>query len=191
MVGRLDLMVFKVNLTRNSCRLVLPNILSTLHEIQPYTQVYYGREVVLKSPYNFGYHTGMAYFLSSDLVQWIATSSIPMEMSKGHEDHLVAEWFLKAGWRNSLRRWISDGEFIDYPRNRGTWANRYTPHTRAVHQLKGRQEFVEAVRWFIDETSRSEMDLELNDPQWEFPDERVLPLSTDGLKIRLKNGRII
>ena len=151
----------------------MPNILTTLREIQPYTQVYYGREVVLKNPYNFGYHTGMAYFLSSDLVQWIATSSIPMEMSRGHEDHLVAEWFLKAGWRDSLGRWISDGEFIDYPRNSGTWASRYTPYTRAVHQLKGRQEFVEAAEWFMDESSRKKMDSELSSPQWEFPDERV------------------
>jgi len=154
-------------------RLVLPNILDSLHRIQPYTQVYYGREVVLQSPFNFGYHTGMAYFLSSDLVQWIATSSIPKEMSRGHEDHLVAEWFLKAGWRDSLTRWISDGEFIDYPRNKGTWSARYTVHTRAVHQLKGREEFLEAARWFMNPESRHKMDSELGKPSWDFPDEKV------------------
>jgi hypothetical protein len=115
----------------------------------------------------------MAYFLSADLVQWIATSPIPRDMSRGHEDHLVSEWFLRAGWRDSLSRWISDGEFIDYPRNQGTWACRYTPHTRAIHQLKGREEFVEAARWFMDETSRSKMDSELSTDEWRFPDERV------------------
>jgi hypothetical protein len=135
--------------------------------------VYYGREVVLGSPYNFGYHTGMAYFLSSDLVQWIATSSIPAEMPNGHEDHLIAEWFIKAGWRDSLSRWISDGEFIDYPRNRGIWSSRYTLHTRAVHQLKGRDEFVEAAMWFMDQSSREKIDTELEGSQWEFPDETV------------------
>ena len=135
--------------------------------------MYYGREVVLEPPFNFAYHTGMAYFLSSDLVQWIATSPIPAGMSTGHEDHLVAEWFLKAGWRDSLARWISDGEFIDYPRNRGTWSSRYTEHTRAIHQLKGREEFVETARYFLDKKSRPKMDKELSDPEWEFPDEKV------------------
>jgi hypothetical protein len=147
--------------------------LESLHTLQPYTQVYYGREVVLEPPFNFGYHTGMAYFLSSDLVQWIATSSIPLGMASGHEDHLVAEWFLKAGWRDTLGRWISEGEFIDYPRNRGTWASRYTEHTRAIHQLKGLEEFVEAARWFMDKSSRHKMDSELSAAQWDFPDERV------------------
>jgi hypothetical protein len=144
-----------------------------LHELYPYNQVYYGREVVLESPFNFGYHTGMAYFLSSDLVEWIATSPIPGEMSRGHEDHLIAEWFLKAGWRDTLTRWISDGEFIDYPRKGGTWANHYTPYTRAVHQLKGRDEFVEAARWFMDENSRHQLDPELASSPTQFPDEKI------------------
>jgi len=94
-------------------------------------------------------------------------------MPKGHEDHLIAEWFLKAGWRDSLARWISDGEFIDYPRKGGKWANPYTPHTRAIHQLKGRDEFIEAVKWFTDESSRHKMDSELTSNGLEFPDEKV------------------
>lgn len=94
-------------------------------------------------------------------------------MSRGHEDHLVAEWFLKAGWRDSLARWISDGEFTDYPRNRGTWAARYTIHTRAIHQLKGREEFLEAARWFMNSESRDQMNSELSKPAWDFPDEKV------------------
>jgi hypothetical protein len=154
---------------------VLPNVLATLHQLQPYTQVYYGREVVLDPPYNFAYHTGMAYFLSSDLVQWIATSSIPAEMSQGHEDHLVAEWFIKAGWKDTLSRWISDGEFIDNPRQRVAWSAPYTEHTRAVHQLKRSHRFVEAARWFMEPDRRSEMDTKLTSPQWKFPDEKVLP----------------
>ena len=115
----------------------------------------------------------MAYFLSADLVEWIATSPIPREMSTGHEDHLIAEWFLKAGWRDTLARWISDGEFIDYPRKQGKWAARYTPHTRAVHQLKGRDEFVEAARWFMDERSRHRMDTEPGLLHLNLPDEKV------------------
>ena len=154
-------------------RLVLPNILATLHSLHPYNEVYYGREVVLPAPFNFGYHTGMAYFLSWDLVEWIATSPIPAEMAMGHEDHLVGQWFIRAGWQDSLRHWISDGEFIDYPRTRGTWACRYTEHTRAVHQLKGVEEFVEAARWFMNEGSREVMSSELSTNEWHFPDEQV------------------
>jgi len=123
----------------------------------------------------------MAYFLSSDLVQWIATSSIPLGISRGHEDHLLAEWFLKAGRRESLSRWISDGGFVDYPRNRGKWAARYTEHTREVHQLKGWHEFVEAAGWFLDETSRGKMDAELNTTLWDFPDEKIV-IGSKGLK---------
>lgn len=164
----------------------------TLHQLYPYNQVYYGREVVLQSPFNFGYHTGMAYFLSADLVEWIATSSIPQEMSRGHEDHLIAEWFIKAGWRDTLGRWISDGEFIDYPRKMGTWASRYSQHTRAIHQLKGRDEFVEAARWFLDETSREKMDLELAPYNGKLPDETVLLLKSPRTNLdRGKNGLII
>lgn len=110
-------------------------------------------------------------------------------MSQGHEDHLAAEWFLKAGWRESLSRWISDGEFVDYPRNRGKWAARYTEYTRAVHQLKGWDEFVEAARWFLDETSRGRMDAELNTTLWDFPDEKVVIESKKRLNsVRDKNG---
>ena len=155
-------------------RLVLPNILTTLHELYPYNEVYYGREVVLEPPFNFAYHTGMAYFLSADLVRWIATSSIPAEMFRGHEDHLVAEWFIKAGWKDSLRRWVSDGEFIDCPRHRGTWAARYSPHTRAIHQLKGLEDFVQAAQWFMDAKSRATISSRLASDEWDFPDERVL-----------------
>jgi hypothetical protein len=158
----------------NEFRLVLPNILTTLHQLYPYNEVYYGREVVLESPFNFGYHTGMAYFLSADLVRWIATSSIPAEMFRGHEDHLVAEWFIKAGWKNSLSRWVSDGEFVDCPRNRGTWAARYTPHTRAIHQLKRLHDFVEAAQWFMDKDSRDAISSRLRMDDWDFPDERVI-----------------
>jgi hypothetical protein len=158
----------------NEFRLVLPNILTTLHQLYPYNEVYYGREVVLEAPFNFGYHTGMAYFLSADLVRWIATSSIPAEMFRGHEDHLVAEWFIKAGWKDSLSRWVSDGEFVDCPRNRGTWAARYTPHTRAIHQLKRLHDFVEAARWFMDKDSRDAISSRLRMDDWDFPDERVI-----------------
>jgi len=147
--------------------------LETLHQFYPYNQVYYGREVVLEAPYNFAYHTGMAYFLSSDLVKWIATSSIPATMTKGHEDHLTAEWFIKAGWRDTLKYWISDGEFIDYPRKGGAWAAKYTKHTRAVHQLKDREAFVETANWFMTTRDRPKMDKELRKAKLEFPDEKV------------------
>lgn len=116
----------------------------------------------------------MSYFLSADLVQWIATSRIPARMWRGHEDHLVAEWFIQAGWKDTLKRWISDGEFIDYPRNKGTWAARYTEHTKGIHQLKGWNEFLEAAQWFLDKSSRYKMDSELNGTQWLFPDEEVV-----------------
>jgi hypothetical protein len=76
-----------------------------------------------------------------------------LAMSRGREDHLVAEWFLKAGWRESLRRCISDGEFVEYLTNRGKWAARYTKHHRTVYQLKSQPGFVEAARWFLDGTS--------------------------------------
>jgi len=72
-----------------------------------------------------------------------------------------------------LARWISDGEFIDYPRNRGTWSARYTVHTRAIHQLKGREEFLEAARWFMNPESRQKMDSELGKSSLEFPDEKT------------------
>jgi hypothetical protein len=94
----------------------------------------------------------MAYFLSADLVKWIATSSIPAEMFRGHEDHLVAEWFIKAGWKDSLSRWVSDGEFVDCPRNRGTWA----------------------AQWFMDRDSRDAISSRLRMDDWDFPDERVI-----------------
>jgi hypothetical protein len=162
-----------LSISLTDLRLVLPNILETLHQLRPYTEVYYGREVVLGPPFNFAYHTGMAYFLSTDLVRWIATSSIPAEMLRGHEDHLVAEWFIKAGWRDSLSRWVSDGEFIDCPRNRGTWAARYTPHTRAIHDVKRLHDFVETAQWFMDEESRDTINSRQSLGEWDFPDERV------------------
>lgn len=105
---------------------------------------------------------------------------MPLGMSRGHEDLIVAEWFLKAGWRESLRRCINDGEFVDYPRNRGKWATRYTEHTRTVHQLKGWHEFVEAATWFLNEISRDKMNAELNTPPWDFPDEKAVIESRRG-----------
>ena len=139
--------------------------------------------MVLDPPFNFAYHTGMAYILSSDLIKWVATSSIPASMPKGHEDHLTAEWFIKAGWRDTLTHWISDGEFIDYPRNHGAWAARYTQHTRAVHQLKDRAAFVEAANWFITKKDRYKMDNELRKAKMEFPDENVFSQSVQSVNL--------
>lgn len=59
--------------------------------------IYYGRSIRMywKVP-TFYYMSGMAYFLSRDLVQWVANSWIARKYRVGHEDLQVGFWFKKS-----------------------------------------------------------------------------------------------
>ncbi|KAJ3692080.1 hypothetical protein LUZ60_012430 [Juncus effusus] len=115
---------------------------------KPRNDMYYGLEIPCNgTEFKFWiptpFMTGLGYLLSWDLVEWIATSDIPLNFTTGPEDMMLG-WWLKMGERGKNRynnaQTIYDFRGPDQETN--CFRHDLVDETIAVHRLK------ENSRWF-------------------------------------------
>ncbi|KAI8908387.1 hypothetical protein EDD86DRAFT_207477 [Gorgonomyces haynaldii] len=111
----------------------------------PKEKVYLGRENL-----GVGFHAGLAYILSWDLVQFLGQDQHCYENRHFQEDSLVA-YCLRHGKQieGPLMNFQNILDIYDEPESQKGWAHEYTPSTIAIHQLKRQDWFLKAAMHFI------------------------------------------
>ena len=94
---------------------------------------------------NVGYMSGMGYALSWDLVEWIATSEIPLNNMLGFEDKLVGKW-LDNG-KKAKHRHTAKPRMYDVPGGEGC-PGKFSPDTIMVHRLKTTEHWMKTLAYF-------------------------------------------
>ncbi|CAD6249203.1 unnamed protein product [Miscanthus lutarioriparius] len=126
----------------------LPQLVASLGEM-PRDDMYYGATIPCDSMDPFReYMAGMAYALSWDLVQWIATSDVARNHSVGTEDMLTGLW-LRIGDKGK-NRFNAKPAIHDYlnPVPVDQCEHEFTPSTIGVHRLKSNPRWAEALKYF-------------------------------------------
>ncbi|KAI8924710.1 hypothetical protein BC831DRAFT_551154 [Entophlyctis helioformis] len=90
---------------------------------------------------------GMLYVLSWDLVDWIATSSIPARDMVGDEDQKTGDWLKASGL--AVRIVDNAVDWHDHPDHEGGWSSPYVDTTVAIHQCKDTDRLAAAADHFF------------------------------------------
>ena len=126
------------------------NLLKRLEQIFP-ERAYIGCMVK-----NFGitYATGMAYILSSDLVQAIATLDYAAENTIGFEDVQTGKWldYISGKLGQPIHFYNDCDHFRDHPLSGAGFARPFNPDAIAVHWLKTNAIYIETVLHYYPET---------------------------------------
>lgn len=126
----------------------LPQLVGSLGGM-PREDMYYGATIPCDSMDPFReYMAGMAYALSWDLVQWIATSDVARNHSVGTEDMLTGLW-LRIGGKGK-NRFNAKPAIHDYlnPVPVDQCEHEFMPTTIGVHRLKSNPRWAEALKYF-------------------------------------------
>lgn len=113
----------------------------------PRSDLYYGFVIPCPSMNPFvHYMSGMGFVLSWDLVEWIGSSSIPINNTFGPEDKLVGQW-LHSG-KKAKNRFSNKPAMYDYPGTNGRCSHELIPDTIAVHRLKRWDQWFHVLEFF-------------------------------------------
>lgn len=111
----------------------LPNLRQELlKKVLPVKPAYYGR---LSPDGSFGFHVGMLYGFTSDLLQTLASQGCMAQKKcelEGSEDYIAWKWIQPL----SFTTVNSVATFIDHPWSQKLWAAPITNDTVAIHQCK-------------------------------------------------------
>lgn len=126
----------------------LPRLLASLGAM-PREDAYYGATIPCGSMDPFReYMSGMAYALSWDVVEWVATSDVPRNRTVGPEDRMTGQW-LRLGGRGK-NRFNAKPAMYDYPLPAPVdkCSHEFIPDTIAVHRLKDNPRWAETLKYF-------------------------------------------
>jgi hypothetical protein len=126
----------------------LPQLVESLGAM-PREDMYYGATIPCSSMDPFReYMAGMAYALSWDLVEWIATSDVARNHSVGTEDMLTGRWLRIGG--KGRNRFNAKPAIHDYrnPVPVDQCEHEFMPTTIGVHRLKSNPRWAEALNYF-------------------------------------------
>uniref|UniRef100_A0A0D9VLX0 Hexosyltransferase n=1 Tax=Leersia perrieri TaxID=77586 RepID=A0A0D9VLX0_9ORYZ len=127
----------------------LPNLLDSLGKM-PRDDAYYGATIPCDSMDPFGDHymSGMAYALSWDVVEWVATSDVARNRTVGPEDRMTGQWLRLGG--KGKNRFNAKPAMYDYPLPVPVdkCSHEFVPDTIAVHRLKDNPRWADTLRYF-------------------------------------------
>jgi hypothetical protein len=106
----------------------------------PHERVYFGRQFK-------GFMVGMAYGLSSDLVESIATDRFPAMNHVGQEDFLVAKWMEHYN-KTARVTSISTDRYYDHPDSNKGWAAPFSKDALFIHRCKRNQDYLDAAYYY-------------------------------------------
>ncbi|KAF7147572.1 hypothetical protein RHSIM_Rhsim03G0270800 [Rhododendron simsii] len=117
---------------------------------QPREDFYYGFVVPCErmDPYKrHSFMSGMGYFISWDIVEWIKSSDIPKKLPMhGAEDRVMGRW-LEDG-RRGKNRYNAKWAIYNYPGSPTKCAHELVPDTIAVHNLKTEKQWIHTMTYF-------------------------------------------
>lgn len=113
----------------------------------PRSDTYYGFVIPCASMNPFvHYMSGMGFVLSWDLVEWIGSSSIPVNNTFGPEDKMVGQW-LDSG-KKAKNRFSNKPAMYDYPGTNGRCSHELIADTIAVHRVKRWDQWLHVLNFF-------------------------------------------
>ncbi|XP_047329137.1 uncharacterized protein LOC124932533 [Impatiens glandulifera] len=113
----------------------------------PRDDLYYGYVIPCpsKDPFN-RYMSGMGYFVSWDIVEWIKDSEIPKKHMEGPEDKVFGEWMMEG--KRGMNRFNAKWSMYNYPEPRTQCTHELWPETIAVHLLKTQEKWIKTLQFF-------------------------------------------
>ncbi|KAJ3111214.1 hypothetical protein HK100_002767 [Physocladia obscura] len=113
----------------------LPRLANMLHKIPLKGSHYVGRNFESQNDGIVAHMTGMLYFLSADIVEWINFSTIPADDVKGIEDLQVGHWMMIQNDFNFTRVHLG-GKFHDLEESPMFTTGPVTENTMVLHWCK-------------------------------------------------------
>ncbi|KAJ3695371.1 hypothetical protein LUZ60_000748 [Juncus effusus] len=126
----------------------LPKLIESLNPM-PRNDMYYGFVIPCDSMDPFhDYMSGMGYILSWDLVEWIATSDVPINHKVGAEDMMTGKWLTEGN--KAKNRFNTKPAMYDFPIPVpiDTCSHEFIPDTIAVHRLKDNPKWARTLKYF-------------------------------------------
>ena len=124
----------------------VPELVAALEPLSR-RDLYFGYAIPCASmdPY-VGYMAGLGYALSWDLVEWIASSEVPLKYLVGPEDMMVGRWLdngKKAKHRHTAKPFM-----YDFPGDQFGCPGELLPETIIVHHLKTTDRWMTVLKFF-------------------------------------------
>lgn len=133
--------------TDDDCFLHLPNIAKELGTL-PKTKVYFGRHVIQNNQYA-GFHAGMGYVLSWDLVEYLGQNDECQKFKSHQEDAMIARCLRDGRAIPGLLEPEDLETLYDEPWSLQPWSHNYTATTLIIHRLKRSDWFLKANMHFF------------------------------------------